>query len=91
MGIDGALLQVFASAGVAGVVLLWFMTRSEKRLDRLEQALDRLARAQMLTLLARPDVEEVIKAQVRAILAEMGAGQPSDLASVISAQRPSTR
>jgi uncharacterized membrane-anchored protein YjiN (DUF445 family) len=86
---DPVIAQMLASAGVAGAVLAWFMTRTEKRLDRLEQALDRLARAQMLTLLARPDVEDAIKSQVRTILAEMNVGQPADLASMLSAQRPS--
>lgn len=67
MSIETALLQ----AGVAGVVLAWFMLRAERRIDRVESALDRLTRAQMLTLIARADVEEMVKEQARAVLAEL--------------------
>ena len=69
---------ILLQAGVAGAVLAWFMLRAEKRFDmyedrilRVEHALDRLTRAQMLTLLARSDVDEPIKDQARAVLAEL--------------------
>jgi hypothetical protein len=79
---------LMAQFGIAGVVLAWFMFRVERRMDDMRQALDRLTRAQMLTLLARPDVDEAIKSQVRSIMTEMAGGAPTDLASVISAQKP---
>jgi hypothetical protein len=70
------LFQALAPAGVAGVVLGWFMLRSDGRMDRVERALDRLTRAQMLTLLSRPEVEETVKVQARAVLNEMAPASP---------------
>lgn len=74
--------------GVVGVVLAWLMFRVEKRMERVELALDRLTRTQLLTLLARPDVEETVKSQVRSILAEMNVGPAGDFAAVVTAQKP---
>lgn len=85
---EPAALPVLYQLGVTGVVLAWFMFRVEKRMDRVELALDRLTRTQLLTLLARPDVEDAIKTQVRTILAEMNVGPAADLASVVAAQKP---
>lgn len=57
--------------GAVGMVLAWILVQSNPRLDRIERGLDRLTRAQMLTLLARPDTEEPVKEQVRAVLDEL--------------------
>lgn len=69
-----SIVGILLNAGVAGGMLLWFMSRAENRLERAERALDRLTRAQMLTLIARPDVEEPIKQHARLILSEMSPG-----------------
>lgn len=58
------------NAGVAGVVAAWFMFRAESRMKLIEAALDRLTRSQLLTLLARPDVDEPVKAEARRIYSE---------------------
>lgn len=73
---ESVALQVLVQAGVPGVVLGWFMWRSEVRMDRLERALDRMSRTQLLALLGRPDVEPAVKEQARAILAEMPPAAP---------------
>lgn len=70
---ETALLQAIAPAGVAGVVLFWFMLRAESRLDRLERAIDRLSRTQLLALLDDERTSEQVRRQARAILAEMPA------------------
>lgn len=71
MSIENLVAQALVQAGVLGPVLVWFMLRAEARLERLERAQDRLTRAQMLTLIARPDVEEPIKHQARILLQEI--------------------
>lgn len=38
--------------GGVGVVLAWMLWRTDRRLERLERAIDRLTRAQLLFLLA---------------------------------------
>jgi len=57
--------------GGIGSVLAWMLYRSDLRMERMERALDRLTRAQMLMLISREDVDPPIKAQARAILQEM--------------------
>lgn len=68
---ESVALQVLVQAGVPGILLWWFMTRTERRLDSLERSIDRLSRTQLLALLADASVGEPIKMQARAILAEM--------------------
>lgn len=58
--------------GAIGSVLAWMLWRSDSRLERIERSLDRLTRAQMLLLVAQPDLEAPIKAQAHALLREMG-------------------
>ena len=57
--------------GAVGVVLGWFMFRMEPRLEQIEAAIDRLARAQMLLVVAQPDTSPNIRAQAQAILKEL--------------------
>lgn len=61
--------------GAIGSVLAWMLWRSDARMGSIERALDRLTRAQMLTLIARPDVDDHVKRQARAVLRELS---PSD-------------
>lgn len=70
-------IQALVQAGVAGVVLGWFMLRSESRMERLERSINQLTRAQMLMLLSRPDVDEGIKRQARDLLTECPPPHPS--------------
>lgn len=62
------------NAGVAGSVLTWFLWRAERRLERIERALDRLARAQMLALVSRADVAEPVRHYAESILHESHEG-----------------
>jgi len=63
-------LMPLVNAGVAGVVLAWVLWRTDRRLERIERALDRVARAQLLALVVRPDVPEHVRAQANACLQE---------------------
>lgn len=64
-------LNLLANFGAIGVVLAWVLWRIEPQLRQLERAVDRLTRAQMLTLLALPEVEEPIKRQAQTVLREL--------------------
>lgn len=61
--------------GAIGFVLAWMLWRSDARLNQIERALDRLTRAQMLTLIERPDVDDHVKRQATAILRELAPGE----------------
>lgn len=50
----GQAVGVLANAGVAGVVLIWFMVRLEKRLESLTQAVSDLQKA-IMVLVDRTD------------------------------------
>ena len=65
--------------GAIGCVLAWMLWRSDSRQERIERALDRLTRGQMLTLISRPDVDDHVKQQARAILRELSPGQDNEM------------
>lgn len=64
--------------GAIGSVLAWMLWRSDARQEKIERALDRLTRAQMLTLLARTDVDDHIKVQAKSLLRELNPGSQGD-------------
>lgn len=66
-------LQVFVNLGVAGYMLFWFSTRMEQRLGRMEQTIDRLARAELMTLANQPEVSTPLKAEARRLVEEIDA------------------
>ena len=68
---ESVTIQVLIQTGVAGILLWWFMNRTEHRLDGLERSIDRLTRTQLLALLADANAGEAIKTQARALLAEL--------------------
>ena len=49
-------LSPFVNAGIAGIVLVWFMLRLERILSRLEESLQLMARA-IIHLAARRESE----------------------------------
>ena len=60
--------SVLLSAGLPGAILAWFMYRAEGKWDdlienqnRLEAAMNRMVRAQMLELIARPDTPDSVR------------------------------
>ena len=59
-----------ANLGAFGAIVGWMLWRAEPRLERIERALERLTRAQMLSLLSRPDIDDRIKDQAREVLDE---------------------
>lgn len=76
-------LSPLINLGAIGAVLWWFLTQTNPRLDavqrelrdmgnQVQRSLDRLTRAQMLTLISRTDVPDAIKREAREILKEVG-------------------
>lgn len=57
--------------GAIGCVLLWFMLRTDPRLRRIEEAIDRQSRATLVSVLSRQGISEAIKEEARAILSEI--------------------
>lgn len=71
--IDNSLLAPLAGTGVTGVVLFWFMSRNEKRMQAFEASIDRNVRASLMLVLGFKQVSESIKDEARELLAEVDA------------------
>ncbi len=57
-------LSPFLNAGIAGIVLVWFMLRRERILSRLDESLQLMARA-IIRLAARLESEIAARAEQR--------------------------
>lgn len=57
--------------GACGAVLAWFMFRSEPRLRAIEAAIDRMARAVLLLVVALPGANPASKESAKDILREL--------------------
>lgn len=68
---ESAVLPILLQIGVPGVILWWFMTRVENRLDSLAKALDRQTRTQLILILSLPGVPEPSQRQARELLKEL--------------------
>lgn len=68
-------LNGLINLGAVGAILAYFLVRTDPRLERLENAVDRLARAQMLMLIASPVTDEAIKRQAQSIINELDAAE----------------
>lgn len=67
-GVDvGSLLNL----GAVGLVLAWFLLRSEPRMLGIEEAIDRNTRGAMLALLALEQVASGVKHQAQGVLEEI--------------------
>jgi hypothetical protein len=66
------LAQIVNVFGVAGV-LAWFLWQIGPRLERVERAIDKLTRAQLLTVLGLPNSPEHVKKTVQRELDELEA------------------
>ncbi len=60
-----------AQFGVLGVILMWFMFRTEGRLMAIEKSCDRLAKAILLQVATDPHVHSATKEQARSLMAEI--------------------
>ena len=56
---------------MGGVVLGWFMWRTEGRLKAIEHAIDRMARANLMLIIALHQANDTAKAEARAIVREI--------------------
>ena len=68
---DPQWVVLIAQTGVAGAVLCWFMLRTEGRLKAIENANDRLARANLLLVVSLHQANETAKEQARVIIKEI--------------------
>lgn len=57
--------------GASGVVIAWFMFRSESRMGGLERAMDTLARAHLLSVVANHEASAVVREQAGELLKEL--------------------
>lgn len=64
-------ITALVNYGALGVVLAWHLWRTDQRLDRLEQALERWARVQLLSILARHDIETSVRERAKSMLVEL--------------------
>jgi hypothetical protein len=62
-------VQPLINVGAVGGVLAWVLWRTDRRLERLERAIDRLTRAQTLALVAHES--SGVRQQAQALLAEL--------------------
>lgn len=67
MTIESALLVY----GPLGIMVGWFMFRMEKRLERIESALNGLTRGILIEVITRRDVPPAIEREARALLDEL--------------------
>lgn len=69
------LINALVQYGPMGVVLAWFLFRTENRLGGIERALDRVSRAQMLDLVSRPETPPAVRRQAERLLKEVEVAQ----------------
>lgn len=69
------LVNALVQYGPMGVVLAWFLLRTETRLAAIERALDRMSRVQLLDLVSRTETTPVVKLQAQQLLKEVEAAQ----------------
>lgn len=61
--------------GAIGCVLGWFLIKLEPRLRRMEQAIDRSSRAQLMLLIGIRGIEPAVKDQAQTLLKEIEEAQ----------------
>jgi hypothetical protein len=57
--------------GISGAVLFWFMMRAEGLLKKLAYSVDRMARAQLLLLIASEVAGQIAKEEAKDLLKDM--------------------
>lgn len=68
-------VTLLVQGGVAGVVLAWFMFRTEGRLKAIETSNDRIARSVLLLVLSLRDVNTSAKSEAQKVLKEIDDNQ----------------
>lgn len=76
-GADGltAIISPLIQLGAVGACLAWFMFRSEPRLRAIEGAIDRMARAILLLVIALPNATAATREQAKGIQQELDDAQ----------------
>lgn len=68
---DELLKGIASGAGVAGLVLVYHLLVFEKRMRKVEEAIDRANRTDLLRLIASPHVASEIKENAATIMKEI--------------------
>ncbi len=71
---EGAILPALLNVGAIGGITVWLLTRMDRKLDRMERALNRLCRTQLIEILSRPTTSETVREQATAVLKEIDNG-----------------
>jgi hypothetical protein len=74
--IEGLAAQL-TQFGALGVVLAWFMFRTEGRLRNIEVSCDRLANAILLQVVSDPYVHDETKKRAKSLMAEIDKKMPN--------------
>ena len=77
--LNGAVVTALVQAGVLGPIVGWLMLRTDRRLERLEAAINRMTRAYALSLFLRPDLTAPVRKEARSLIQEtdQAMGRPS--------------
>lgn len=70
----GPLIQ----AGIPGVVLAWFMLRSEARFRGMEKAVNRMSRSVLLLVVSMDSSNQAVRHEAKGLLAEIEACERKD-------------
>jgi hypothetical protein len=68
-------LAPLLNVGAVGLILAWFMFKNEPRMERMEEAIDRNTRGQMLFLLGVETMPRAITEQAQQMLQELESAQ----------------
>lgn len=64
-------MSPLANFGAVGIVLLWFMFRSESRMNDIKDAMENLAKSQLLSVVANQEASVVVREQAEKMLKDM--------------------
>lgn len=62
---------LLVQGGIAGIVLGWFMWRTEGRLKCIENAVDRMAKANLLLVISLKQANDAAKSEANSLLREI--------------------
>ncbi len=65
-------------AGIPGVVLAWFMIRSEARFRGMEKAVNRMSRSVLLLVVSMDSSNHAVRAEANELLEEINAANRKD-------------
>jgi hypothetical protein len=64
-------LAPLAQLGVSGVVLIWFMLRSDSRMNDLKESMNNLAMAHLMSVVANQEASAAIREQAAKLIRDI--------------------